>query len=307
MTQSSQVHDAQPYSLERTFREYFSIYNGDIRESFTPSEEQIIDCLFATNVSVTTGKSVDVFRISQLKRQFLQEFLQAGRICKLLHFEFLNDQYFEYKINITDPKNGTESAQHVIATIDKNTNKIVSMEPFSNNRVAKIRFETKFREYFALYDGVPKVFGEEEESIFQNLFSEDFRTTIRRHKYDQEEWMETVKTCIEGGMKVDIVKFSFARHSAVTFEYKLQVANKAGEVVVLHSLGTTTNGKFASFTAYNERAYQSVLPDIFVDAKKDGKKKKKKSTSSSKSHRDSSGLRGLWVIPTGWERKGYLV
>jgi len=307
MKGKSKPHRVQ-HCLEQTFREYFSIYNGVVRENLTESEEEIIASLFASRVSVTTGEESfrnDELRISQLKRQF-QGFLQAGQNCEMVHFEFLDDHHVEYKTHITGP-NGFESNEHSIATIGKNDNKIVSIEPFSKSGVARIQFEIKFRDYFALYDGSPKFFGVEEEAIFRNLFSEDFCTTIRRHKYDQEEWMETIKTCIEGGMKVDILKFCFARNSTVTFEYKLRVANTDDEVVVLHSLGTTTNGKFASFTPYNEKAYSLLLPKITTGAKKDGngRKKKKKKTIHRKSN--ESVLRGLWTVPTGWERKGYFV
>jgi hypothetical protein len=291
-------------SFEQTLRKYASIYNGVTRNSFSESEQEIVHKLFATKVSVVAGDTMSEVDISQLKH-LLQGFLQAGRNCKIVHFEWLDDRHVEYKTHITGP-NGFESMDHSIATINKQ-NKIVSIEPFSQDGTARILFQIKFRDYFALYDGSPSTFGAAEKAIFDHLFSPDFQVTIDDRKYNHQEWMQAVKNCIEGGMKVDILEFAFAPNSTETFEYKLRVvSNKNDEgAVVLHSVGFVMNGKFASFIPHSDKAYQTVFPSSSGEPKSNDSGKKKNVVAKKRKSRSKrrGGFR-LWV-PAGWDRKGF--
>ena len=228
------------HSVEQTFRQYTSIYNGVPREWFTKSEEALIDQLFATKVSVIAGYTRNEVQISQLKR-LLQGFLQAGRKCEIVHFEFLDDHHIEYKTQITGPK-GFESIDHSIARVDED-NKIVSMEPFCKYGTARILFQRKFREYFAMYDGSPKGFGKTEEDLFLNFFAKALKVKIDGQKYNRQQWMEAVKTCIEGGMKVDILNFSFLPNSTKAFEYKIRVSNNDKDEGGLALFGTGQEGQ----------------------------------------------------------------
>jgi len=250
------------------------MYNGVVRDALTEAEEKVMDQLFASKVCVIGETKTNDLTISQLKH-FAQGQLQAGRKCEVVNFELRDDdcgRRAEYKIHMT----GSDFFGSVLRSIVKidQDNKIALMQPFNKDGTARSLFQIKFREYFALYDGRPKVFGKKEEEIFFNLFAEDFYVTIQNQTYNRQEWMETVKTCIESGMKIDILKFSFLPNSTRTFVYKLWVSgdgtstfNEEGkDGVVLCSVGRVQDGKFVSFAPNCKNEYQSVIPSPAVDS-----------------------------------------
>lgn len=267
-------------SLEQTFRDFASIFNGITRETFTRSEEEVIERLFDPVVSI----GGDEIGLSQWKLLF-QGFLHAGRKLEILQLEFLGDHHHvEFKLQITGPKNhdlGYLFLDHAIAWIDPTSSdqKIVGIQPLHQDAADRILFELKFRDYFSLYDGTTqKGFGPSAQDIFLNLFDKDFRVTIQDETYNQQEWMEVVKTCIMNGTKIDICKFYFLPNTTKSFVYKLRVKGNRynKEDVCLLAVGRVKDGKFTSFIPSNDKAYQSVFPRLTSNVKEEKMKKTKK-------------------------------
>jgi hypothetical protein len=247
-------------TFESNFRIYSAIYDGMSRDELSETEEKVVDALYATEMSVVTGeKQQTVITLPQLKK-LINGYLKAGKKCDIQEFKPLDDTHVQYKVHITttgSDDHGSDKCVESIATIKDG--KIIAIEPFSQDGTARVLFEIKFRDYFALYDGTPKDFGEDEEEIFNAVFSDNFSFVTGDMHYSKSSWMEEIKAYVEVGFDAEIVKFKFFDNSTELFEYKLRFSGMTGVDTELHSVGTIKDGKLISIKPFNDKAYQRVF------------------------------------------------
>jgi hypothetical protein len=188
-------------------------------------------------------------------KKLINGYLKAGKKCDIQEFKPLDDTHVQHKVHITTT--GYDKCVDSIATIKDG--KIIAIEPFSQDGTARVLFEIQFRDYFALYDSTPKDFGEDEEDIFNAVFSDDFSFVTGDMHYSKSSWMEEIKAYIEVGIYAEILKFKFFDNSTKLFEYKLRFSGLTGVDTELHSVGTIKDGKLISIKPFNDKAYQQVF------------------------------------------------
>lgn len=244
-------------SFEANFLAYSAFYDGTARDGLSEAEEKIVDALYADNISVVIdAHKQQTITLVQLKH-LIQGYLKAGKKCDLQEFKPLDEHRIQYRVHMDSTSDGPPKTVDSIATINED-GKIIAIEPFAADGTARVLFEIKFRDYFALYNGSPKAFGDNEEKNFSAVFSDNFSFVCGDKTYTKDSWMEEVKPFIEGGFHADILMFQFFEDSIELFEYKILLSGISDVTSELHSVGRVKDGKLVSFKPVNAKAYQEV-------------------------------------------------
>ena len=248
-------------SIEMAMREFLAIFNGTPRE-FTKEDEKLLYSFYEDNIRVIAGPTPTSLTKEQW-RGFVKATLEAGRKVTDFQFTSVDKSHFEYKTTFVDSE-GVKKVDHSIAAY--RDGKIYEVAVFNAAKAQKVLFETRFRDYFTLYDGVPKNFDVEEESLFNAVYADEFTFMSGSREMDRDTWKENIIGFIESGAVVELKKFKFL--DDIHFEYTLQLHSVNGyQENVFRSSGMISNAKCVLSQAITPTPYETVFKNFKANNK----------------------------------------